>query len=241
MTSFYKTALVLALYSGSLGLAKAQLTVFNVPSSEITDHGRLSFQQQFEISDQIESSTTATYGLGKGWEVGLNVLNLDYGLSTRHFEFNDRTDSIPYAPLLTCNVQKVFDLTNGFSFGAGVIAGANLSGHHRTRFVHYTYSNMLYETGRLQQYKFAAGAYWSNHHYLSTGSVAGFQGGMDAGIWHEKLHLLADWLSGNHQKGRLTLGVSIYLSRRLPLSLGWQRMNHGGAQAGVVQLTVLPK
>nr|WP_295926794.1 hypothetical protein [uncultured Dyadobacter sp.] len=94
MTSFYKIALILALYFVGLSLATAQLTVFNVPSSEITDRGRLSFQHQFEIS---------------------------------------------------------------------------------------------------------------------------------------------------HQKGRLTMGVSIHLSKRLPLSLGWQRMNSDGSQAAVVQLTVLPK
>jgi hypothetical protein len=233
-------ALTVCFYLCCNGFVHAQLTVFNVPSSEITDRNQVSFQQQFEISDQIESSTTATYGLGRGWEVGLNFLNLDYGLSTRHFEFNDGTDSIPYAPLLTANVQKVFDLAGGFSVGSGLIAGANLSGHHHSRAVYYGYSNLLFETGADGQYKFTAGAYIGNHHYLSMGPVAGFQGGMDAGIWHEKLHLLLDWISGNHQKGRLSAGVSIYLTRRLPLSLGWQRSNSDGTQAAVLQLTVLP-
>lgn len=222
-------------------LSSAQLTVFNVPSSEITDRGRFSIQQQFEISEQAESSTTATYGLGKGWEVGLNLLNLNYSFKTQHFEFNDQTDSIPYAPLLTASAQKTFDLAHGFSFGLGAIAGTNLSGHHRSEPVYYGYSNVLFETGMYQQYKFAAGAYVGNHHYLSTGPVTGFQCGMDAGIWYEKLHLLADWISGKHQKGRLTVGVSIYLTDKLPLSLGWQRSNSDGSQAGVIQLTFLPK
>lgn len=221
--------------------ALAQLTVFNVPSSEITDKGRISFQQQFEVSDQIESSTTATYGLGKGWEVGLNVFNLDYSTQTRHFEFNDQTDSIPYAPLVTANAQKTFNLSNGFSFGLGAIAGTNISGHHRSRLVYYGYTNVLFETGAQQQYKFAAGPYIGNHHFLSMGPIAGFQSGMDAGIWYEKVHLLADWISGSHQKGRLSVGVSIYLTKQIPISLGWQRSNCDGSQAAVLQLTVLPK
>lgn len=240
MTRLSIRALVLIVLTLQGYLASAQLTVFNVPSSEVTDRGKISFQQQFEISEQIESSTTATYGFGKGWEAGLNLFNLDYSTASKHFEFNDKTDSIPFAPLLTANVQKVFDLPNGFGIGLGAIAGANLSGHHRTRPVYYGYSNILFETGDRQQYKFASGMYVANHRYLSRGPVAGFQAGVDAGIWYEKLHLLVDWVSGSHQKGRLSAGISIYITDKLPLSLGWQRSNGDGSQAGIIQLTVLP-
>ncbi|OJV19218.1 MAG: hypothetical protein BGO21_21225 [Dyadobacter sp. 50-39] len=241
MRILYRIILAFVLHLSFYGFAAAQLTVFNVPSSEITDRGRISFQQQFEIGDQVESSTTATYGLGKNWEIGLNLLNLDYGLSSHRFEFNDLADSIPYAPLLMANAQKVFDLTNHLSIGLGAIAGTNLSGHNHPGFSYYTYSNLLFEAGAADQYKFAAGAYAGNHHFLGKGPVAGFQGGLDAGIWYEKLHFLADWISGNHPKGRLSLGVSIYITKQLPLSLGWQRSNEDGSQAGVIQLTVLPK
>lgn len=240
MRKSFRRALLFVWCLACTGIANAQLTVFNVPSSEVTDRGRISFQQQFEISGQIESSTTATYGLGKGWEAGLNLFNLDYSTETRHFEFNDATDSIPYAPLLTANAQKVFDLNSGFAIGLGAIGGVNLSGHHHTRPVYYGYSNLLFETGARQQYKFTAGPYLSNHRYLSRGPVAGFQGGMDAGIWYEKLHVLLDWISGSHAKGRLSAGISIYLTRHIPLSLGWQRSNRDGSQAAIVQLTVLP-
>ncbi|WP_353719975.1 hypothetical protein [Dyadobacter sp. 676] len=241
MNKIIRLILAIVFLTACCRVANAQLTVFNVPSSEITDRGRLSFQQQFEISEQVESSTTITYGLGKGWEVGLDVFNLDYNLKTRHFESNDLTDSIPYAPLLMANAQKNFELPNGISIGLGGIAGTNLSGHHRAAFVYYGYSNLLFETGPLGQYKFVAGPYVSNHRYLSRGPVAGFQGGLDAGIWYQKLHLLADWISGSHQKGRLTLGIGVYLTDQIPLSLGWQRRNSDGSQAAVVQLTILPK
>jgi hypothetical protein len=60
----------------------AQLTIFNVSSSEITEKNKLSFQQQFEIQDVINSTTTATYGLGKFWEVGVNVFNVNYERAT---------------------------------------------------------------------------------------------------------------------------------------------------------------
>jgi len=218
----------------------AQLTVFNVSSSDITDARRVSAQQQFEINDEIESSTTLTYGLGKNWEVGLNLLNLDYNIHDRSLEVNDTSTAKPYAPLLLANAQKVFEINNTFGVGIGAIAGTNLGGHHRS-FVYYTYSNLLASLGRQEQYQLAAGAYVSNHKYLSDGPVYGFQAAVDAGIFYKKFHLLGDWISGSHQKGKLSLGFEIFLTERLPLALGWQRSNSDGSQAAIVQLTFLPK
>jgi hypothetical protein len=221
--------------------ASAQLTVFNVSSSDITDGGKISVQQQFEISEQVESSTTATYGLGRGWEAGLSFINLDYDIKTKHFESNDRYDSIPYAPLLLANAQKVFKFGDHWSTGLGAIGGMNLSPHHRNTFVYYTYANLLFSAGSQDQYNFVGGAYLADHKYLSQGPRTGFQGAVDAGIFYKKLHFLADWISGKHQKGRLTIGIETFITEQLPLSLGWQRSNEDGGQAAVLQLTFLPK
>jgi hypothetical protein len=220
--------------------ASAQLTVFNVSSSTITDKKKVSVQQQFEYQDEIESSTTLTYGLGKNWEVGLNLLNLDYSVKEKEFEFNDTTMASPFAPLLLINAQKVFELNNLFSIGLGSVAGTNVSSAHR-KFVYYSYANLLASVGNQDQYLFAAGPYISNHRYLSQGPVYGFQGAIDAGIFYQKVHLLADWISGSHAKGKLSLGLEVFLTERLPLSVGWQRSNADGSQGLVLQLTFVPK
>lgn len=219
----------------------AQLTIFNVSSSDIAEVSQISVQQQFEINDQIESSTTLTYGLGKGWEAGLNLLNVDYNYKTRHFEVNDTTTALPFAPLLLANAQKSFKLTDHFSTGFGAVAGTNLTGSHGHRFVYYGYANLLAKVGSRDQFQFVAGPYISNHRYLSDGPVYGVQSGVDLGFWYKKVHFLADWISGTHNKGRLTAGIEIFLAERFPLSLGWQRANSDGSQAGVVQLTILSK
>jgi hypothetical protein len=238
MKGIYLATCVLIIFSRTDAIA--QLTVFNVSSSEITDARKISAQQQFEIQDEIESSTTLTYGLGKNWEVGANLINLDYAIKDRGFEINDTTTAMPYAPLLLGNAQKVFELTHTFSVGIGAVAGTNLMGHHRS-FVYYGYTNVLASLGSQEQYQLAAGPYISNHKYLSDGPVCGVQAAFDAGIFHKKFHLLGDWISGSHKKGKLTLGFEVFLARRLPLSFGWQRSNGDGSQAGVVQLTFLPK
>jgi hypothetical protein len=219
----------------------AQLTIFNVSASDISEARKVGVQQQFEIEDQIESSTTINYGLGKGWEVGLNLINVDYNYKTRHFESNDTTTATPYAPLLLGNVQKIFQLTDHFSTSLGAVAGTNMKATHGRRFVYYGYANLLAEVGDRDQYQFVAGPYLSNHRYLSNGPVYGVQSGVDLGFWYKKVHLLADWISGSHDKGRLTAGIEIFLSERIPLALGWQRSNADGAQGAVFQLTILPK
>jgi len=221
--------------------AHAQLTVFNVSSSDITDKGKISVQQQFEISDEVESSTTATFGLGRKWEAGLNLINLDYSVKNRQLEINDTTTAIPFAPLLLANAQKVFDLNEILGIGIGAVAGTNLGHPHKSSLVYYGYSNLVVSAGNDQRYQFATGPYISNHRYLSDGPVFGVQAAMDAGIWHKKLHLLADWISGSHQKGKLSVGLEVFLTQNLPLAFGWQRGNVDGAQAAVLQISFIPK
>ncbi|TLV01440.1 hypothetical protein [Dyadobacter luticola] len=241
MNILNSTILFLILFFCLVQKTSAQLTVFNVSSSDITDGRKISAQQQFEITDVVESSTTFTYGLGRNWEIGANVINVDYDYKTRHFETNDTTTSSPFAPLLLINTQKVFELSDLLSVGIGAVAGANVASKHASRLVYYGYANLAASFGDQERYQLAAGPYVGNHRYLSDGTIYGFQTGMDLGIWYKKLHLMADWISGYHSKGRLTAGIEIFLTERLPLSLGWQRSNSDGSQGAVVQLTFLPK
>ena len=241
MLKFSRYLLVCPLLFHPFNDVFGQLTFFNVSSSDITEARKISAQQQFEIHDEIESSTTVTYGLGKGWEVGLNLINLDYGLQSKHFEKNDTSTVIPYAPLLLANAQKAFKLNDTFSIGVGAVAGKNLTRNHHSQLVYYTYTNLIATLGNQDQYQIVAGSYYGNHRYLSDGPSYGFQTGIDAGLWYKKLHFLADWISGSNGKGRLTAGFEVFLTQRLPLALGWQRSNQDGSQGVVLQLTFLPR
>lgn len=236
----YHIILTTGFFLSTIVYAQAQLTVFNVPSSDPTEKNKISVQQQFEVQDLIESSTAFTYGLGKNWEVGLNLFNLDYSIKNKQFEINDTTTVNPFAPLLLASAQKVFKLNDIFSVGIGAMAGTNLAHRHKG-LIYYSYSNLVAGLGDQQQYVLAAGPYLSSHTYLGDGPRYGVQAAFDAGIWYEHLHLLGDWVSGVHQKGRLTLGFEFFLTDRLPLALGWQRSNADGSQAAVLQLTFLPK
>ncbi|GAB4024730.1 hypothetical protein [Spirosoma koreense] len=219
----------------------AQQTIFNVPSSDITPRKKILAQQQVDINaEELRSSTTIDYGLGRNWEVGLNLYNLDYLPPQHTWQRNDTTTQMPYAPLLLLNAQKTFDLTDALHIGIGGQAGVNLLPTERSSWEGLGYVNLA---GSFvdDHYKAVIGGYAGDKRYLADGPTIGIHMGFDAGIWYEKVHLLGDWASGTHEYGQLILGAEVYLVKHLPLAIGWRRSNEDGQQGVVVQLTYTPK
>lgn len=59
------------------GAAFGQQNLLNVPSGQITKSGNLFFQEQLNFARLTgTSNTTIDFGLGWGWEVGFNVLDV---------------------------------------------------------------------------------------------------------------------------------------------------------------------
>lgn len=220
----------------------AQQTIFNVPSSDMTPKHKILAQQQVDINgEEWRSTTTFNVGLGRDWEVGVNLYNLDYLPPQHSWQRNDTTTQMPYAPLLLVNAQKTVDLTENLHLGIGGQTGLNLyPTTHSSSWVGWGYVN-LGGSFADEHYKTVIGGYAGNNRYLSDGTTVGMHVGFDAGIWYEKLHLLGDWASGKNEYGQLILGAEVYLHKHLPLALGWRRSNQDGQQAVVVQLTYTPK
>jgi len=218
----------------------AQQTYFNVPSSDIVEKHELSVQQQFTLAESIRSGTTVSFGLGREWEVGANLYNLDYKPSAHRFMRNDSTTGQAYSPLLLLNTQKAFDITDQLELAMGAQTGFNLTPDRPAQWVGYLYGHVA---GSLhdEHYNWSFGGYTANARYLGDGPRAGFQAGFDAGIFYQKFHLLGDWISGGHDLGQLVLGVEVYLGKHFPVALGWQRINRDGQQALVLQLTYNPE
>ncbi|WP_229310803.1 hypothetical protein [Larkinella arboricola] len=224
---------------GLVTTTRAQQTIFNVSSSDITKEGKVLAQEQLEIQDMIRSTTTVSYGLSKDWEVGLNLYNLDFTRQKPHFIRNDTTTSIPFAPLLLVNAQKAFNLSQTFKIGIGGQGGLNLSSG-RSQAVYFAYANLAASLIE-EHYKLAVGSYNGNSRFLGDGPHTGIQAAVDAGLWYHKVHLLADWLSGSHQLGQLSVGVEVFLGEHLPVAVGWQRSNQDGSQGLILQVTYTPQ
>ena len=220
--------------------AAAQQTYFNVPSSDIVGKHEVSVQQQVTIGESIRSATTLDYGLGREWEIGLNLYNLDYSPSERRFTRNDSTVQQPFGPLLLLNAQKAFDFNDHLEVAIGAQGGFNITPAHKPQLAGYLYTHLAGSL-REEHYNWSFGAYTANPRYTGEGPRIGFQTGFDAGIFYQKFHVLGDWISGSHELGQLILGAEVYLGKHFPLAIGWQRMNKDGSQALVVQLTYNPE
>ncbi|SOD96990.1 hypothetical protein [Spirosoma fluviale] len=235
----------LFLLSGLLGSSLAglaQQTIFSVPSSDIVPKHKIMAQQQVDINgEQMRFSTTVDYGLGRDWEVGVNLYNVDYQRQERTWLRNDTTIQVPYAPLLLINAQRTFNLTDALHIGLGGQTGLNLfPTGQRSSWEGWGYANLgagLHD----DHYQVVVGGYAGNRRYLAEGSTVGGHMGFDAGVWYQKVHFLGDWATGTHEYGQLVLGVEVYLQEHLPLALGWRRSNQDGNQGVVVQLTYTPR
>jgi hypothetical protein len=236
-----KRYLLVGLLSGGLRLGFAQQSIFNVPLSDITPRHKLLAQQQVDINrEQWHSMSTLNYGLGRNWEIGLNLNNVNYQPQQHGWQRNDTTTQMPYAPLLMVNAQRTLELTQNLHLGLGGQSGLNLYPTQRSAWVGWGYLNLGGSFAH-EHYQAVVGGYAGNHRYLADGATVGMHLGFDAGIWYEKLHLLGDWATGTNDYGQLVLGLEVYLQQHLPLSVGWRRSNQDGGQGVVVQLTYTPK
>lgn len=79
-----KSILITLIIFTKLG-AVAQQNFINVPSSEATIKNKVFFQQQLNFNELIQSNSTLDFGLGKGFEVGANILGLNFSDKKNHF------------------------------------------------------------------------------------------------------------------------------------------------------------
>lgn len=220
--------------------AVAQQSLFNVPSSEITNQGKLFVQEQINISDLVQSNTTLDYGLKNNWEAGLNFFGVNYSPAQRAFIRNDDVEGDPYAPLVLINVQKGFVLNDHWKIGIGTQNGFNVAPEIYSRFADFSYADAVYSTLH-EHLRLNAGLYAGNARYLGAGNNAGLMVGAEAALWQHKVHLMADWIQGDHDLGVSVFGVVAYPYRHFPISLGWQIPNDSASRKALVfELTWVP-
>lgn len=218
----------------------AQQSLFNVPSSELTTKGKLFVQQQFNFSTIVQSNTTIDYGLKHNWEIGINLLGINYSETEHHFFTNDLIEGDPFSPLLLVNVQKGFDLSHHWKIGVGTQQGLNLTYQQHSRYAQFSFVNLVYSSDH-ERVRLNTGIYKGNTRYLGEGNKGGLMCGADIALVPHKIHFMGDWILGNHDLGVAVLGLVVYAHRRFPISLGIQLPNDRvSPKAFVVELTWIP-
>ena len=225
--------------------AIGQQNFFNVPSSDITPHNKVFFQQQLNfIPNGVQSGSTFCYGLGHNTEIGFNVLGVNYDYQQK---FVANHTEQPYNPLFTLNAQKSFQLHEDFKIGLGAQAGFTQVGQGGT----YLYGNGVYVNEHTHT-KWVSGLYYTSDNYFGPESrnftdegalkSLGIQLGVEQNIWAERLLFQADFISGKHSLGEVVIGGAYYVSKHWVLSAGIQIPTfHSQSQpASVFELTFVP-
>ena len=221
----------------------AQQNLFNIPAGEITPAHKVFFQHQTNIYslNEFESKNHFVYGLGKGWEAGINVVNLKMNLN-READFltvNDQGLGFPMKPLLLFTTQKMFSLGNKWKTSIGSQAGFNLTGRNGNhRFTHYTYNLWVFEPKK--GLKLIAGPYLTDHRFVGRNNIMGVQAGVEA-KGSKKVILMADFISGRNATGVSVWGINYNLTKRLQFCLGGLLPNPGSnnAAGAVFEINIL--
>jgi len=208
--------------------ARAQQTIFNVPSADLTEEGAvyLEHESQFRAWDSGRywyGTHYLAYGFGHHTEGDLTLYNLTSPASD-NVSLGMGIKSI--LPLL-----KEAHPARDMRWTAGSQALISLEGNG-VGFWGYSHLSGRLFSGRT---RLSAGASGGTRQLFGRGTVH-FIAGVEQGI-NGRVSLIADWFSGKHGLGFFTSGVSVALPRwSATLFLGYQIPNDS-ATAGRQGLT----
>lgn len=221
-------------------MAVGQQNFINVPSGEVTKAKKFFFQQQFNFNEIIQSNTTIDYGLGNGFEIGINILGLDYVQKSNSFFLNDTNDRDPYDPLLTVNALKQLEVNEKISFSFGTQIGVNIDFDNRVNPANLTYLNVRFSDIFWKNCVLVAGPYYNSQHYGGAGNRIGGWLAVEVPLTN-KWHILGESIVGDNAISYSSFGVVFFPRPRVPLTLGVQVPNTvNNAYACVVELTFTP-
>jgi len=222
---------ILLIYFGNYIFA--QQSFFNVPNSHITDKGELFFQQQSNVSAKIlQFNETLCYGLGKGFEIGINHLGLTLNTPFRNPYFIANYDYTmpPIFPFLMLNAQKAIHINDNMEIATGILLGGNMADFNNFNEGIYAFTNFASKFEHTKTW-FVGGIYYANKNYLGVGdrlfgkSPIGIQLGIEQFIYREKISLVIDYISGVHDFGESTFGFSYEFTSSFNMSVGYQLPN----------------
>lgn len=201
----------------------AQQNLFNVPSSDITGKNKIFFQQQLNFFPaNISSNSTFCLGLGKNYEIGINVLGVTYDIAERKLTTN-KPEEKPLYPSYGFNAQKILFQTHQYSISAGTQILFN-SAFSKTEW--YGYINHKLKLGNAVM---LAGIYSGNRNYFGNQTLlsrelkhAGIQAGLEYMLIKDKLFFQADYISGKTVLSNLITGLAYNITPHWILSSGYQ-------------------
>ncbi len=218
----------------------SQQNFINVPSSEVTKKHKLFFQQQINFNELIQSNSTIDYGLGNGFEIGANVLGLNFSTNQNSFIHNDTSDKDPYNPLIMINGLKSIEINHNIDFAFGTQMGLNFRDNKKTTKANLIYGNILVKNILVNNSSIVIGSYYNSSHYGGKGNRVGIWLGTEIPAT-KKIHFMAESVLGNNALSYTSLGIILYPKKHIPLTFGIQIPNtKNNSYSFVFEFTFVP-
>ncbi len=198
----------------------AQRNLIDVPTSEIVEHKNFFFQEQAVITKgEVNTSTVFTYGLGRSFEIGLTLNQLDFKRS-QGVEIHPETPE--ENPDFLINAQKSFDIKDWFKIGIGTRSGINaVKKNSDIRLVSFNFLNTKFDLAE-DKYKLIAGLYYATEAYVSKGTNWGLMAGVEAALIKDKVSLVSDFHSGTSSISVINAGFEISLPKEWKIGISAQ-------------------
>lgn len=177
----------------------AQQTVFNVPTTDVLDKGKVyvELDASFKTSNQPALQKFSSFvprivvGAGKNVEVGLNVLG----------NFQPGSDSTIISPTVKWKFYE------NEKKDLAIIGGTNVYLPVRNRAYNIGTYSYLATSKSIKKTRLTAGGYVFSKNVVAPNAVrSGGQFAVEQTI-NSKLTLAADWLTGKHANGYFTPGI----------------------------------
>lgn len=206
---------------------KAQQNLFNIPSGDITNTKKLFYQHQLNVySNKLESKAHLVYGLGKGWDAGVNLVGKGFYFTPKwRVLHNDNPANGSVYPILMGTLQKQFNIAENFDVNVGAQVGFNLSNKIANKELnYYTYGIGIYHFMHHKS-RVVGGIYKTNEMFVGNdGNTFGAMLGYELKL-SKRWYLMGDWVSGNNDAGVSVIGGMFNASKRIQLCAGWQIPN----------------
>ncbi len=204
----------------------AQQNLFNIPSGDITPKGKLFYQHQINTySNKFESKGHFVYGIGKKWDIGVNLVGTGayFNPAWKSIENTDFSQGKALSPTLMATVQKQWTINDQWAVNIGTQSGFNISSNTsniQPAYLHYGLIGYQVKQGR----KLLIGPYLTNQQYVGAGNKWGIHAGYEWKLT-DKWYLMGDFISGNNDSAVLVPGVMYNVGKRVQLCLGYMLPN----------------
>ncbi len=186
---------------------QAQQTIFNVPSTDVLDRGKVYAELDVSFKPAKSASVTkfssfvprVVVGVGKKVEVGLNIIgNIQPG-----------PDSTALVPTIKWRPYQGED--NGWAFvvGDNVFVPVRNHGYNAGNYV-YAEMSKTFKSGT----RVTFGGYGFTRNVVAATNRAGGQFGFEQPV-SKKVTVAADWITGKHTAGYFTPGLIFKAGPRL--------------------------